>query len=275
MYDLPAATRDWFDDDQGMANEDAHNRAAEAGLVGGYADGNGGRKDFRPAVNVSRSDLAVLATRVADGGLVPLWLNPEPCRSGVFVGTFCDDEGTELEAFNEALIATGVEAPWRTVNGHPLFEAMHEVTRGAVVYMLTQAAAIPLDGHPDAFVDDATHDRARWFDAAKAYGIIGGYAGGTQMRPYDPANRDMLAIVLARIYGLPNTDQDFFSDDDGTAVEPYHNRVAAAGLFAGFDDGQGGRRFRGALQANRADVAVLQARAVAAGLHPIWQSPAP
>lgn len=269
MYQLPPATRDWFDDDQATGGEDAHNRVAEAGLMRGRRDGNGGRNDFMPRTVATRSDLAVLAGRAKDAGLVPVWLIPRGCLAGGFDGAFCDDDGTGAEPNNNALVAAGVDMHWTPVNGQPAYDATKKVTRGATLYMLTQAAGIPLDGHPDVYADDETHDRQRWFNAAHAYGLIGIYPGN-EVRAYDPGNRDTLAILLARMFALPASDVDAFSDDDGTSMEPFHNQVAAAGLISGVADGQGGRVYRGSLDATRGDISIVMARARAAGLIPIW-----
>lgn len=270
MYRLPAATRDHFDDDQNVGGQDAHNRVAEAGLMGGSPDADGGRRDFRPTTVASRSDLAVIAGRVRDARLVPVWLIPAGCGAGNFAGSFCDDDANAANAANnDALVAAGVAMPWTTIAGDPTFEAAKKVTRGATVYMLTQAAGIPLDGHADAFDDDATHDRARWFNAAHAFGLIGDY-GRREVRAYDDGNRDTLAVLLARMYALPASDVDAFGDDDGTAMEPWHNKVAAAGLINGVHDGRGGFSFRGATLATRGDISTVMGRARAAGLVPIW-----
>ncbi|MDP2345675.1 MAG: peptidoglycan recognition protein [Deltaproteobacteria bacterium] len=269
MYHLPATDRDYFDDDDGSSAEGAHNRVAAAGLMNGSADG-GGRRDFKPRTIASRSDLAVLAGRAIDARLRAVWNIPEGCRSGAFDGAFCDDDDTNGEDNNDALVAAGVVMPWLKIDGKPLFEAAKEASRAATIYMLTQAAGIPLEGHPDAFVDDNDHDRERWFNAAKAFGIIGGFAGGTEMRPTSESNRDTVAIVLARMYALPDSDVDAFSDDDGTNMEPWHNKMAAAGLMDGYPDGDGGREFRGAGVVTRGVLSTMAARVRNAGLVPIW-----
>ncbi|MBW3620536.1 MAG: S-layer homology domain-containing protein [Actinobacteria bacterium] len=50
---LPTPTRDHFDDDDGKPYEHAINRVAEAGIVGGFADGT-----FRPGASLSRAHMA-------------------------------------------------------------------------------------------------------------------------------------------------------------------------------------------------------------------------
>ena len=266
MYHLPPTNRDYFDDDDGNAREDAHNRVAAAGLMNGSSDGNGGRRDFKPREIATRSDLAVLAGRAADARLRPVWEIPEGCRQNRFDGAFCDDDGKNDEDDNDALDDAGVALPWQTINGKPMFERAKEASRGAAIYVLTQAAGIPLVGHPDAFGDDDDHDRERWFNAARAFALI----GGTDARASAESDRSMVAILLARIYDLPASDVDAFTDDDGTNMEPWHNKIAAAGLMGGFPDGDGGRAFRGTRVATRGDLSTVVGRARRAGLVPVW-----
>ncbi|HEY4223524.1 MAG TPA: hypothetical protein VGO62_19335, partial [Myxococcota bacterium] len=83
-------------------------------------------------------------------------------------------------------------------------------------------------------------------------------------------NRDTLAIMLSRMYALPAATHDYFSDDNGSANEDWHNKVAEAGLFTGFDDGHGGRKFEGANAATKTMLATLATRAQDASLVPVW-----
>ncbi len=110
----------------------------------------------------------------------------------------------------------------------------------------------------------------RWFDAAKDFGVVTGYRGGTEVRAEHKTNRDTVALVLARIYDLPASNVDAFSDDDGTSMEPWHDKVAAAGLFTGYDDGHGCREFRGSHDATRDLIAIMARRAADRGLTPKW-----
>ncbi len=273
LYRLPPASADYFDDDDGTANEAAHNQVAEAGLFSGYADDNGGRKDFRPSVDATRSTLAILAGRAADEALVPLWDIPQGCLAGGFAGAYCDDDGATGEAVLDELAAQGVLLPGRTLGGSPAVHLAQAATRAEAMAVLGGAAGVPLDGHANAFVDDEGHAFERYLDAAKAYGVLVGYSGGTEARPNAVASRTTLAIMLARIYALPETSTDYFSDDNGSAHEAVHNQVGAAGLFAGYDDGNGGRALRGERDATRGTLATVAQRARDAGLVPVWAPP--
>jgi hypothetical protein len=59
--DLPAATQDWFDDDDGTSAEDDINRLAEAGISSGCGD-----RTFCPSQEVSRGQLVALLHRSLD-----------------------------------------------------------------------------------------------------------------------------------------------------------------------------------------------------------------
>ena len=93
-------------------------------------------------------------------------------------------------------------------------------------------------------------------------------------KPSVIATRDTLAIILARMYALPASDVDAFTDDNGSSQEATHNKVAAAGLFTGSSDGNGGRRFNGSGVATKGQLATLAQRAKDAGLVPVWITPA-
>jgi hypothetical protein len=76
---------------------------------------------------------------------------------------------------------------------------------------------------------------------------------------YDFATRGELASFVARAMDLPATDQDFFTDDNGTSREADINRAAAAGLFLGCDP----RKFCPNGKVTRGSMAAVLARALA------------
>ena len=272
MYKLPATSHDYFRDDDGDPNEATHNKVAAAGLMLGYAHPGAQRRDFKGTAKANRDTLATLALRAHDKGLVPVWDIPDACLRGNFTGAFCDDDGRGDEAQIDRL-AGELAVTWSCPDlaGKPAFCPKQQVSRAELMYALGKAAAMPVDAtYADGFRDDDGHRRERYLNAAKAWGIILGYNGGRDAKPDKIANRDTLAIVLARMYALPDAAQDYFSDDDGTSVEAWHNKVAAAGLFSGYDDGHGGRKFNGGDVATKAMVAVLASRAKDAGLVPVW-----
>ncbi len=281
MYKLPAASHDYFYDDDGDASEATHNKVAAAGLITGYADAHHTRRSFKGTSKATRDTLATIAWRAHQRGLVPVWDIPDACLRGAFDGTFCDDDGTSTEASIERLVGDlGVSWHCRDLAGHPAFCPRMEASRADAMYALGAAAGIPLGGDPDGFRDDDGHPREAYLDAAKAWGVLYGYNGGRDVKPDNVATRNTLAVMLVRMYALPAPPPgtpDAFSDDNGTSGEAAHNKVAYAGLFTGYDDGHGGREFRGSGSATRGTLAILAARAADAGLVPVWaqQSIAP
>lgn len=87
---LPAASRDHFDDDDGTTHEGAINRVAEAGISTGDASGH-----FRPRASVSRGQMASFLARALD--------LPEASRDH-----FADDDGTQHEASINRVAEAGI-----------------------------------------------------------------------------------------------------------------------------------------------------------------------
>ena len=56
--------------------------------------------------------------------------------------------------------------------------------------------------------------------------------------PNDPVNRGQMATFLDRLLDLEETDEDFFTDDEGIVHEDAINRIAAAGITTGCDPGK-------------------------------------
>ena len=95
---LPAASRDWFGDDQTSAHQDSINRLAEAGIVGGRRPGV-----YAPADGVTRAQMAAFLVRAYDhrarqaGG--------EPLPEGG--DHFRDDDDSPLEPEIDKAAAAG------------------------------------------------------------------------------------------------------------------------------------------------------------------------
>ncbi len=269
---LPAADKDYFDDDDGSSHEDAHNRVAAAGLMNGTSDGHG-RRDFKPSQKANRSSLALVLQRAYQKRLKPRWDLPDACVAGRFDGRFCDDDGMNTEG-NHDRLQTELRTPFScgSINDRPTYCPSKQATRAQAIYVLTSAAGIPLAGHPNGFRDDNSHPKERYFNAAKAFGIVHGYNNGTELRPDNLTTRDTIAVLLDRIYDLPEATQDYFFDDDGSPNEALHNRVAAAGLMLGSSDGQHQRRiFGGSKKATRSQLATVAVRAKDRQLVPVWE----
>ena len=117
--DLPAASRDYFGDDTGMAHEAAINALAEAGMTLGCGDGN-----YCPDEAVTRAQMATFLTRAF--GLAPA----EGDRFG-------DDAGSAHEAAINALAGAGIASGCDAEAG--LFCPEDAVTRAQMASFLARA----------------------------------------------------------------------------------------------------------------------------------------
>jgi subtilisin family serine protease len=76
--------------------------------------------------------------------------------------------------------------------------------------------------------------------------------------PGDRVSRGEMAVFLSRAFGLPATDNDYFTDDDGLFYEGAANRLRAAGLTVGC----GSNRYCGESEIRRDEMAAMLARAL-------------
>jgi hypothetical protein len=86
-----------------------------------------------------------------------------------------------------------------------------------------------------------------------------GISNGCSKTKYCPkglVTRGHLAKFFSRALDLPRTSKDYFDDDDGSAMEPYINRMAKAGLTKGC----GTRRYCPSRVVTRAQMATILAR---------------
>ncbi|MDP2341618.1 MAG: GH25 family lysozyme [Deltaproteobacteria bacterium] len=200
---------------------------------------------------------------------------PAACVSRRFRGEFCDDESKPAEAIHNQLVRTlDVDFHCRDIAGSRAFCPQAAVTRSQAMFVLGKAARIPLAGAANAFRDDNDDSYERYLNAGKEHGILMGNAQ-REVNPDGRATRNTLAVMLDRMYKLPDVGRDYFFDDDGDADEHIHNAVAAAGLFSGYDDGRHQRRaFKGADVATRSMLATVAVRAHDQALVPVWKIPA-
>ncbi|GGI03351.1 alpha/beta hydrolase-fold protein [Egicoccus halophilus] len=144
----------------------------ELGLVAGYPDGT-----YRPALPVSRQQVAAVLTRVLDRLEAPLPAGPSPAARLHDVGI--------LQGTTDGDLALA-----------------RSITRGQLASLVSRALAfadLPLEaGDPDAFRDlsGGSHDDA--LAALHAAELLAGYPDGTA-RAGTTLNRHQLATVLARL----------------------------------------------------------------------------
>ncbi len=127
---------------------------------------------------------------------------------------------------------------------------------GLVVGGTAAVAQLPPGG---TFTDDDGNEHEGFIEAIAAAGItLGCNPEGTLYCPAEPVRRDQMASFIARGFELPAAGEDFFPDDEGNTHEDNINRVAAAGITLGFDDGT----FGPTLLVSRAQMASFLARAM-------------
>lgn len=199
---------------------------------------------------------------------------PEACESGNYTGEFCDDEGSAFAASHDCVATAGIAFGCGDVAGSPAFCGAEEISRAEAATMLMRLAGVdPLAAnppYPDGFADDNGHDLELYLNAAKAHGVILG--DGTNVKPDGAATRTALAVMLTRLYALPESDTDYFADDDGTDAETWHNRIRAAGLTSGCGTAADGRAlFCGDRAASRSETAAVVCAAKSSNLVVAWE----
>ena len=109
------------------------------------------------------------------------------------------------------------------------------------------------------FYDDDGNVHEGAIEAIASRGVtLGCDPDGTIYCVADSVTRDQMASFLARAFDLPEASRDFFPDDEGSVHEDNINRLAAAGITEGFDDGTYGPR----LAVTREQMASFLARAL-------------
>jgi len=108
---------------------------------------------------------------------------------------------------------------------------------GATALALAVTLAGPAQGYVinGYFTDDNGNTFEGDIDAIAAAGITKGCNPPTNSRycPSDPVHRGAMAAFLRRALDLPNTDTDFFVDDNGNTFENDINAIAQAGITRG------------------------------------------
>jgi len=147
----------------------------------------------------------------------------------VFSGAFSDDDGSVHEADIETLVLAGI------TNGcsadPPLYCPDKSITRAQIAAFINRALGLPVsttDWFPD---DDGTFFEPD-IDAIMDAGIGFGCEPGLYCPPR-PLLREEMAPLLVAAFGLPPSDTDFFTDDDGNPFEAEINALAAAGVTLG------------------------------------------
>jgi len=157
-----------------------------------------------------------------------------PRAEGVALsGYFTDDDGTlfenDIDALAFADITRGCNPP---ANTH--FCPDGTVNRGSMAAFLRRALDLPSTS-TDYFVDDNNSIFEADINAIAAAGITRGCNPPTNNRycPDSAVNRGSMAAFLKRALGLPNSNTNYFVDDNGSIFEADINAIAAAGITRG------------------------------------------
>jgi hypothetical protein len=151
------------------------------------------------------------------------------------VPVFTDDEGSVFGADIAKLAQRGVTKGCNPPE-NTRFCPDEPVSRGQMAAFLIRILGEP-DGMPsgDVFSDDNGSVFESDIEALAAWGVTRGCdsPANTRFCPEGQVSRGQMAAFLARALDLPATDDDFFSDDEGSVFEADINRVAAAGVARG------------------------------------------
>ncbi|CAN5853618.1 hypothetical protein BH23ACT10_BH23ACT10_29770 [soil metagenome] len=171
--------------------------------------------------------------------------------SRIGLAPFADDDGDVHEYAVATLAASGV------VTGCAVDRFCPDVavTRAQSAALLARAFQLSSSGQ-DLF-DDVGERHARDITAVAAAGVTDGCAA-RRFCPDRRLTRGQMASLLARALDLPATGHDAFDDDDATTHEDSVDRLAAAGITVGADDG----RFRPQAAVTRAQMASFVLRAL-------------
>lgn len=267
-WQLPPATADHFDDDNGSVLEDFHNRLAEAGVTRGC-----GEREFCGATTVTRAALATLLARAHRLGLPAAWELPPGCIEGAsFNNHYCDDDGHWGETYIDTIADLGITAGCGEINRSPAYCPDKHANRAVAMTLIARAAEMDTTGFPEHFqdFDDGWGFAQPYADAAHALGITNGCSPG-YFCPGDPTSRSALAAFIVRTWALPEASGDYFDDDDGHPLEDFHNRLAEAGIT----NGCGPRAYCPSQEVTRAVLAAFIARVLDLGRPPVWEQTDP
>lgn len=165
----------------------------DAGIVGGYPDGT-----YRPALSVTRDQMAVFIARALAGGdsLVP---------TGPATATFADVPTTHWALkYVEYAVESGV------TGGYPdgTYRPTLTVTRDMMAVFMARAMVggdsyVPTGPATAFFLDvPTTHWAFRYVEHLRGEEVAGGYPDGTY-RPLVAVTRDQMAVYVQRAFALP------------------------------------------------------------------------
>lgn len=200
----------------------------------GDYDGDG-RSDLQ--VFTTNGHLTVRIGNSATGRPSSSWFKrPNPdCDEPIpldFKGRFYDDETSVHVNGIEFIAARGI-----TLGCNPPFNdefcPTSIVTRAQAATFMARALKLPVST-VDYFTDDSGHVLEGAINRVAAVGITNGCnTAGDRFCPDRRMTRAEFGTFLVRALQLPQTNVDFFTDDNGHILEGPINRLAAAGITTG------------------------------------------
>ncbi len=146
---------------------------------------------------------------------------------------FVDTAGSVHADSIDRLAAAGITAGCNPPTNNQ-FCPDDPVTRGQMAAFLSRG--LGLDGTAsDFFTDDGGISFEGDINKMAAAGITGGCNPPTrdQYCPWDTVTRGQMAAFLARALDLPETNVDYFTDDNGSTFESDINRMAESAITSG------------------------------------------
>ena len=148
-------------------------------------------------------------------------------------GNFIDDDGNTHESAIEAIRLIGV-----TLGCNPAGDRYcpsEAVRRDQMASFLARALGLP-DTDEDYFEDDTGNTHEDNINKIAEAAITLGDANG-DYNPNTGVTRAQMVSFLARALGLPDTDEDYFEDDNGNTHEDNINKIAEAAITLGDANG--------------------------------------
>jgi hypothetical protein len=167
-------------------------------------------------------------------GLVPP--DPTPTPRPTATATASASASAEPSAAGTPL-PTPPPLAWQWVSCEPELPCADEIViRDQMASFLSAAFQLqPITDGPDAFTDIADNQYRGEINAVAAEGLTVGCTS-TEYCPSGQVTREQMATFIQRAFRIPDTETDYFTDDEASPHEAAINAVVAAGVAEGCGD---------------------------------------
>ncbi len=201
--------------------------------------GGTGLAVFSLSADGTELDYVLITNGVADVTQAHIHVGAADANGGVAAFLFPSNPGTTVDG----LLATGTLTDadvTATIPSEDLAGLVAEMQAGNTyvnVHNATYPAGVVRGQVAEAAVTDAfTDDNGNFHEGninlIAALGVTNGVAPGL-FAPFASVPRRQMAAFIDRAFNLPDSDTDFFTDDNGLLLEDSINAVAAAGITLG------------------------------------------